>query len=137
MSLLPLLLVAAFIVLVLNGRLVSRRKLAQVEAQATELQATLKELGRVEDKAAELHAALRELDLALVTQTDVLQWLPQWMVADFDCPNGPHEYLARVTSRGNHYEWCRHCNRMKRTVEPCEDDTRNPVEVIYALQFGR
>lgn len=79
----------------------------------------------------------RRRDLCLVTQAEIVARLPQWMVADFDCPAGPHDYLPRVTSRGNNYEWCRHCNRMKRTADPWPDTERDPLEVIYDLQFRR
>lgn len=51
----------------------------------------------------------------IITQAAVLDWLPPWIAQDFDCPNGPHEYLPRVTAHGNSYQWCRHCNRMRRT----------------------
>lgn len=72
------------------------------------------------------------------TQAEVVERLPQWMRADFDCVRGPHDFLPRVTSRGNHYEWCRNCNRMKRTIDPWHDiENRDPLEVIYALQFSR
>lgn len=87
----------------------------------------------------DLKAALGPVDLEApaYTQAEVLDRLPRWMVADFDCPRGPHEWLPRATSRGNHYEWCRHCNRMKRTVDEWPDTQRDPLEVIYDLQFRR
>lgn len=72
------------------------------------------------------------------TQAEILECLPQWMRADFDCPaRGAHEWTARVTSRRNHYEFCHHCNRTKRTVDEWPDTERDALEVIYALQFSR
>lgn len=70
------------------------------------------------------------------TQVEVLERLPQWMVADFDCPRGPHEWLG-VATMGADYRFCKHCDRRKRT--PCLDDMlhRDPLEVIAALQSAR
>lgn len=47
--------------------------------------------------------------------------LPVWMRRDFDCPDrGPHNWLPRVTSRGNEYEFCRNCSRVKKEYNPGE-----------------
>lgn len=53
--------------------------------------------------------------LEIVTLAEVLQWLPPHIVAEFDCVGGPHQWMPRITSRGNTYEWCRICTRMRRT----------------------
>lgn len=77
-------------------------------------------------------------DLVTVTQAGVLDRLPRWMVADFDCPDrGPHQWREVKTSyvAECHYEFCVTCTR-RRKVEPCLD-TRDPLEVIYGLQFRR
>lgn len=51
----------------------------------------------------------------LFTLEQVLEWLPPHIVADFDCPAGPHDWLDAVTAAGNTYRWCRNCTRMRRT----------------------
>lgn len=78
------------------------------------------------------------IDYEVVTHVEVLGRLPRWMVADFDCPDrGPHDFLPPVASGGNHYEWCRNCKRMRRTIDEWPDIQRDPLEVIYGLQFSR
>lgn len=68
----------------------------------------------------------------MITLEQVLEHLPRWMQADFDCPGrGPHTWLPRVTGRGNSYEFCRHCTRLKREVDPEWLATRS-VYGIYA-----
>lgn len=73
------------------------------------------------------------------THAQVLERLPRWMVADFDCLAGPHNWLELTHTAGwpgVAYSWCRTCQaRRRRKTWP--DDTRDPLAVIYDLQFGR
>lgn len=117
---------------IMSGDLVPRRELEAVR--------TFRE--QLEDEPVRAVAPRPVLDYDLAygvrTHAEVFERLPQWMRADFDCPDhGAHDFLPRVTSRENHYEWCRHCNRMKREVDEWPSTERDPLDVIYSLQFSR
>lgn len=122
----PPLLLICLVILILTGYVTPRRELMAAR--------TFRE--QLEDEP------VRELPVApmmdgIFTQAAIAATLPPSIATDFDCPDhGPHDFLPGVTSRGNHYEWCRHCNRLKRTVEPWPD-TRDPLDVVYSLQFSR
>lgn len=81
-------------------------------------------------------------DYWLRTQAEVLEHLPQWMVADFDCPaRGPHDWLVTTSGCGVPepdglvYAWCKNCPAKRRT--PWPDTQRDALDVIYDLQFSR
>lgn len=76
-------------------------------------------------------------DYGVRTQAEVLERLPQWMRADFDCPSGAHEWLHIVPPTSfNAYAFCKHCPT-KRRGPGCPDTERDPLDVIYDLQFSR
>lgn len=84
----------------------------------------------------------------MITQAEVVEWLPQWMRGDFNCVRGPHEWLATdevgpVIQRGDGsayamivYAFCKHCSKRRRTRCPDIVD-RDPLEVINALRLSR
>lgn len=54
----------------------------------------------------------------MITQAEVLRWLPQHIAADFDCPTrGPHSWRV-VKTLDVEYYFCLHCPRKIRRVDP-------------------
>ena len=66
--------------------------------------------------------------LQIRTQAEVLQWIPQWMRGEFDCPSGAHEWVGSLE-----YRWCKHCPKRKR--EPLPIDDRNAFADIMRMTF--
>lgn len=55
-----------------------------------------------------------------VTLDSVLYWLPPWIVQDFNCVRGPHEWLStQVNLIGSEgvMQFCKHCPAKRRIME--------------------
>lgn len=77
------------------------------------------------------------VDHAIHTQAEVLERLPQWMWADFNCPDrGPHGWVG-TQATGETRLFCKYCPAKRRIQCPDDMLSRDPLEVIYALQFSR
>lgn len=56
----------------------------------------------------------------MITQAEVLELLPRWMVADFDCPSGAHEWRDCRVGGEVAFRWCKHCTAHRRVVRQPE-----------------